>query len=497
MRETASNRALTTTPGPVVRIGPSSLSFASPSALRDIYQTSRIQNQLRKSDYYKTVDAPAGAYSTHTETDFKKHAFRRRIIDHAFSDASMRSAEGFILQNIETFCEVIGPASDEVNAWSHPRDMSHHATYFAYDVMGDLVFGKRFDCMISSEHRYVPELISKSSWLMYWIAHLPLQLIVRRIVCSQFLMGWIGGQTAQAEHDFVAYASSCVKARIEREEKTIRFDMMHYLLNARDPETGKPFTNEDLDAESSLLIAAGADTTSSTLAAAFFYLTLPSSKDILARLQRHLREEFTKASEITWSATKNNTYLRAVVEEALRMAPAAPAELPRTISHKPGIEIAGHFVPAGTTVGCSAYVLHHDEVAYPDSFSFRPERWIVGEVEPDVDSANSSSTDATSLQSVEQVARAREAFCPFSLGSRGCPGKTLAYMELCLPLARILWEFDMRRADDSCQVSVRSKEYARSRGLPWREDEYQLKDVFIVDRAGPVVEFRSHVKEIL
>ena len=80
----------------MVRIGPSSLSFASPAALRTIYQSSRAQNPLRKSDYYKTVDAPAGAYSTHTEISRKKHAFRRRVLDHAFSDASMRSAEEFV-----------------------------------------------------------------------------------------------------------------------------------------------------------------------------------------------------------------------------------------------------------------------------------------------------------------------------------------------------------------------------------------------------------------
>lgn len=412
----------------------------------------------------------------------------------------MRSAEGFVLQNVNTFCKVLGPDEEETDSWSKPRDMNKFSTYFAYDVMGDLVFGRRFDCMTSAQHRYVPELITSSSWLMYWVANLPLQFVVRRIICSQFLMGWFGGKTAQAEHDFVAYASSCVKARAaeEREFEKVRLDMMHYLLNAKDPVTGEPFTDQDLDSESSLLIAAGADTTSSTLAAAFFYLTLPASVSILSHLQRSLRTAFREASAITWSATKNNAYLRAVIEESLRMAPAAPAHLPRTILHSPGIEIAGHFIPVGTTVGCSAYVLHHNETAYPDSFSFRPERWIVSGTESDKEVRPSTKIHlpfVSPLQDPEQVARAREAFCAFSLGSRGCPGKTLAYMELCLALARVLWEFDLRRADDEVQLSVRSEEYARKHGLDWRDDEYQLKDVFIVDRAGPVIEFRRHVRD--
>lgn len=386
-----------------------------------------------------------------------------------------------------------------MNSWSKARDMSKYCTYFAYDVMGDLVFGKRFDCMTSVEHRYVPELITDSSWLMYWVSHLPLQSIVRRVICSQTIMSSIGGKIAQAEHAFVAYASSCVKERVEKERnvKYDRKDMMHYILNAKDPETGQPFTDQDLDAESSLLIAAGADTTSTVLAAAFFYLTLRSSADILLHIQNRLRQRFSEVSEITWSAVKIDAYLRAVVEETLRMAPAAPSELPRTVLQAPGIEIAGYLIPAGTTVGCPAYVLHHDETAYPDSFSFRPERWIPHEKTRELETTEQMKThlpNVSVLQDPEQVKRAREAFCAFSLGSRGCPGKALAYMELCLALARILWTFNIRRADDEIQKSVRSEEYARKHGLEWREDEYQLRDIFITDRAGPVVHFKRHVK---
>lgn len=486
--------------GPVVRIGPSSLSFASPAALRTIYQSGRAHNPLRKSDYYKTVDAPAGAYSTHTETNLKKHAFRRRILDFAFSDASMRSAEKFIIQNIDTFCGVLGPGGDNKGSWSEARDMSKYCTYFTYDVMGDLIFGKRFDCMTSPENRYVPKLITDSSWLLYWVSHLPLQFIVRRMICSHAIMSKIGGEIAKAEHAFVAYASSCVKDRVAKERETgknDRRDMMHYILDAKDPETGQPFTDQDLDAESSLLIAAGADTTSSVLAAAFFYLTLPSTHDVLIHLQRQLRHEFRDIAQITWSAIQTNQYLRAVIEETLRMAPVVPSELPRTILREPGLEIAGHFIPAGTTVGCSAYVLHHDETAYPDSFSFRPERWIPHETVTDSEAATCTKTHLSGispLQDPQQVKRAREAFCAFSLGSRGCVGKTMAYMELCLAMARILWTFDIRRAGEELQIPVRSEKYAQEHRLDWREDEYQLKDVFITDRAGPVIHFKRHFR---
>ncbi|KAK5103825.1 hypothetical protein LTS08_003247 [Lithohypha guttulata] len=124
----------------------------------------------------------------------------------------------------------------------------------------------------------------RSSELLYWVSHLPLQFIVRPILCSPTLMKWVGGQFAQDEHEFVAYASACVKDRISKEhesDKVVRKDMMYFILNAKDPVTGQFFTNQDLDAESSLLITAGGDTTSTVLAAAFFYLTLPTSESIL------------------------------------------------------------------------------------------------------------------------------------------------------------------------------------------------------------------------
>jgi len=297
-------------------------------------------------------------------------------------------------------------------------------------------------------------------------------------------MHWLGGQAARDEFHFVAYAAACMNKRIAKEEeKAVRKDMMHYILNAKDPETSQPFSQLELEAETSLLIAAGADTTSSSLAAAFFYLTLPSSEPILQYLQQKLRKDFAEVSSITWSAIKKHTYFRAVVEEILRFSPAVPSELPRTIIEKPGIEIAGEFIPAGTTVGCSAYVLHHDETAYPEPYAFKPERWIPDDLETHL-------AEPSPLQGADQIARAREAFCAFSLGSRGCVGKQLAYMELSLALARVLWTFDMRRAVE--QVTTRTKGEADQAGLPWHEEEYQIKDVFLTIRDGPLVQFKRH-----
>ena len=204
-------------------------------------------------------------------------------------------------------------------------------------------------------------------------------------------MNILGGQLARDEHKYVSYANDRVTARLAMNEKktdsstdNARLDMMHHLIHALGPQTSRPFTRADLDAESSLLIAAGADTTSTTLAAALFYLTLPSSLPILSCLQSLLRNNYPSVEDIRSPSIVKDVYLRAVVDETLRLAPPVPTHLPREVisNSDGGIAISSSFIPSGTIVGCSAYVLHHGLDAYPDSFEFKPERWIP---HPDVD----------------------------------------------------------------------------------------------------------------
>ena len=69
--------------------------------------------------------------------------------------------------------------------------------------------------------------------------------------------------------------------------------------------------------------------------------------------------------------------------------------------------------------------LSKDNFAYPSEF--RPERWL--------DSGKSTSSPFASDR--------RDALQPFSLGPRSCLGRNLAYFELRLILARMVFNFDL------------------------------------------------------
>lgn len=76
------------------------------------------------------------------------------------------------------------------------------------------------------------------------------------------------------------------------------------------------------------------------------------------------------------------------------------------------------------------YAVYHSEKHFALPDEFHPERWL-GDGDPRF--ANDD----------------REAFQPFNLGPRNCIGRSLAYVEMRLILARVLWNFDIRLADDS------------------------------------------------
>lgn len=212
---------------------------------------------------------------------------------------------------------------------------------------------------------------------------------------------------------YMAYSKAQAAERTKVGLETDRKDFFYYLLNARDPETGKGFTGPELWGESNLLIIAGSDTTSTALASAFFYLT--HNPRTLHKLTEEIRSTFSDVEEIVSGPTLTScAYLRAVIDEAMRLSPPVGGLLPREVLPG-GIDIDGIHVPEGVVVGTPHYTIHHNPGYFPAPFIFEPERWLAG---------------SSPVVTTESVGAAQSAFCPFSVGPRGCIGKGLAYAEL-------------------------------------------------------------------
>ena len=135
------------------------------------------------------------------------------------------------------------------------------------------------------------------------------------------------------------------------------------------------FQYSALAAWASSNITAGSDTTGILLRAIFYHLLAnPSS---LARLRKELSEASgALGSMASWKQARELPYLDAVIKEAGRLHPSFGLPYERVIPTG-GATICGSYLPEGTVVGMSAYVVHHNpDVFGEDCDHFRPERWL-------------------------------------------------------------------------------------------------------------------------
>lgn len=91
-----------------------------------------------------------------------------------------------------------------------------------------------------------------------------------------------------------------------------------------------------------LIIIAGSETNATLLVS--IASILAEHPEIQQKVADEVRSTFTNEDELTTSSVNKLTYLRACINEAMRLFPPAAIGGPRVVS-KGGATIAGHFVP--------------------------------------------------------------------------------------------------------------------------------------------------------
>lgn len=209
------------------------------------------------------------------------------------------------------------------------------------------------------------------------------------------------------------------------------------------------------------------------MSAVLFYLSRHS--EIYDRLASEIRTTFSSGQDIRGGPQLTSCkYLRAVINETLRMSPSSIGTLWRqqdlTLPEQVGkpFIVDGHAVPPGTMVGLSPYSLLHNEKYFPEPFVFRPQRHIK-------DEGGSEGNDM-------------RAFAPFAVGSRSCGGRAVAYLESSLAVAKILWYFDFERAPgDAGALGEGGPGLGKGRE---RKTEFQVYDVVTAEHKGPNLVFK-------
>ncbi|OTA62649.1 cytochrome P450 [Hypoxylon sp. EC38] len=439
--------------GPVIRQGPNKLVFNSVGAFRDIHQNERFT----KSHLYLLGDPSIRNKGVFTAIDRDAHRSRRKLIGQVISERSMRNFEPTMTAQIDIFLRQVLLSSQGLEP--EALKMSERCRYLSFDIVGLLSFGHEFHLQTSSKNRFILQSIEYLSWHANVLFQLPLLSWLRTGMILNILFFRIQMGT-------YSLLEAVIKQRLGQDKDAVH-DLYSYVADFPKPDTEK-LDQSYFRSEASFLLQAGSDTTSTCLSATFFYLS--RNKMCYEELAREIRSSFNFGSEIrSGPALAKCHYLRACIDEALRMSPPAPGTLwreqyPDDKNSGPLI-IDGHLIPSKTQVGVNIYTLHHNEEYFPDSFSYKPERWLT----------------PTGTQT-------NDAFAAFLTGPRGCAGKAMAYLEASLVLAKTLWYFDFEPASGELgKIGMGKNGNRRGRN---REGEFQIYDVFTATSDGPYLKFR-------
>lgn len=99
------------------------------------------------------------------------HARKRRVINAAFSDKALRTADEISIRHINRWCELLGGCSEskEETKWTESKNMTEWSDYLILDILTELSFGKSFETKEPGENpkKEFPHSVLRYLKLMY------------------------------------------------------------------------------------------------------------------------------------------------------------------------------------------------------------------------------------------------------------------------------------------------------------------------------------------
>ncbi|KAF2092013.1 cytochrome P450 [Saccharata proteae CBS 121410] len=209
------------------------------------------------------------------------------------------------------------------------------------------------------------------------------------------------------------------------------------------------FSDEDLVNQLMTFLAAGHETTASSMMWAIYVLC--QHPDIQQRLREEVHKNLPSIqdpnAEVTATDIDRMPYLNAVCNEVIRIYPPVPLTLRAAAEDT---TICGHPIPKGTTVIIPPWAVNvSKELWGDDALEFKPERWI------GPGRANTGGADSN------------YSFLTFLHGPRSCIGSGFARAEFACLLAAWVGRFEMELADPNYELQIAGGITAKPKdGLP-------------------------------
>ncbi|KAF8317439.1 cytochrome P450 [Clavulina sp. PMI_390] len=171
------------------------------------------------------------------------------------------------------------------------------------------------------------------------------------------------------------------------------------------------------------MLVAGRDSMTTLMTFATYFLS--QHPDVLAKLRKEILDNIGPMKRPTSESIRELKYLRAVLNETLRLFPPVPFNYRETVEADVWTDNDGTrwFIPPGTETCFNIMYMQRDKDLWgEDALVFDPMRWLDGRL--------SKLTTNPYL------------FLPFNAGPRTCLGQQLAYNEASYLLIRLLQTFD-------------------------------------------------------
>ncbi|MFC9981401.1 cytochrome P450 [Gordonia sp. NPDC127522] len=328
---------------------------------------------------------------------------RRRAIQPVFTKQGVRNYAG----------EMSGAAMTEITKWGTAAevDLDHVSRMITIDALARSVLGAGLDepDEVGREVRTLITMVADRS---------------TRPLNPPYWLPTPANRRAHAAAERLRGRARAIVQRC-RDHPDTGACLVHALLDARDPATGRPLDDDTIVDELVIFIGAGHETTATTLAYALWQLGRHQD------FQDRVRQE---ASGIGGGVPTPDdlgalSYTTQVVHEALRLFPPAPA-LARMVTQD--LVVDGFQVSAGHIAIVGVYALQRDTDLWPDPLTFDPDRF-----------------EPTAMKSID-----RWSYLPFGAGRRSCIGDHFAMLEAVLALATIIREVHVESRSEEFPMAL-------------------------------------------
>ena len=321
---------------------------------------------------------------------------QRRLVEQAFAHANLRQAFPVMQTCVDDLLLRLDAAS-AAPVWQADTAMAHVTA----DIIFRTILSSRLDAAQAQAVHNAFRTYQENAQRVMTLSALRLPTFYHRRQCQRM------GAAIRASFEGLVHARC---QAVARGDAGLPQDMLAALIAARDPDTGARLSASDVVDQVGTLFLAGHETSASTLAWALYLLACQPA------LQGQVRQEISQVWGVRtpeFGDTRQLGLTHNVFKETLRLYPpiafyVREAAQPACLRGKP--------VAQGDMVAVSPWVVHRHQALWERPDEFDPARFC----------------------SEAGQASARQAYLPFGLGPRACPGAAFATQESLLILAQLV-----------------------------------------------------------